>query len=113
IFLGREINRTQQYSEKTAEKIDAAVSDIIHEQFERARVILEERQQELIVLAAALLQYETVEGKHVDEILEFGEIRSEVISSKTELDEKAEKSVTRGEAEKKKKKKEESHPPAV
>lgn len=112
IFLGREINRTQHYSETTAQRIDAAVSDIIHEQFERAREVLEERRKELEVLAEALLQYETIEGKHVDEILEFGEIRSEVISSKTELVEKEEKAAAETES-KRKKKKEDVHPPSV
>ena len=39
---------------------------------------------ELEKIAEALLEYETIEGKHVQEIVEFGEIRSEVISTKTE-----------------------------
>lgn len=90
VFMGRDINRTQDHSERTAERIDEAVSEIIHEQFERSKALLVERQKELVTTAEALLEYETIEGKHVEEILEFGEIRSEVVSSKTELDEKLE-----------------------
>ncbi len=72
VFLGRDINRTQDHSESTAERIDEAVSEIIHEQFERARKMIEERKEALVTIAEALLQYETIDGKHVEEILEHG-----------------------------------------
>jgi cell division protease FtsH len=52
VFLGKEINRTQNFSESTAERIDAAVSGIISEQYAR--------------------------GIHVHEIIKHGEIRSVV-----------------------------------
>lgn len=114
VFMGRDINRTQDHSEKTAERIDEAISEIVLKQFERTKKIIEERQKEVVTIAEALLKYETIEGKHVDEILEFGEIRSEVVSSKTELDEKKdaeEKSASDKAA--KKKKKADVPPPAV
>ncbi len=113
IFLGREINRTQSYSEVTAEKIDGAVSEIIHEQFERAKDLIEENRTKLVTLAEALLQYETIEGHHVDEILEFGEIRSEVVSSKTELDDRLEKEEAEAEELAKKKSEKKLPPPAI
>lgn len=113
VFLGREINRTQDHSERTAESIDEAVSEIIHRQFGRARKVIEERRKELEVLAEALLEFETIEGKHVDEILEFGEIRSEVVSSKTELAAKEESKNAEDDKTKKKSKSEEDLPPAV
>ncbi|WP_309020602.1 ATP-dependent zinc metalloprotease FtsH [Pelagicoccus sp. SDUM812003] len=115
IFLGREINRTQHFSEKTAERIDEEVSHIIHKEFERAKKLIEEKRKELEVLAEALLKYETIEGKHVDEILEHGEIRSEVISSKTELDEAIAAEAKAAEKEKKASKNsaKDTPPPAV
>lgn len=113
VFLGRDINRTQDHSENTAKQIDEAVSEIIHEQFERARKMIEERKNELVTIAEALLEYETIEGKHVEEILEFGEIRSEVVSSKTELDEKLESEKKDNEQSVKKEAKEDLPPPAV
>jgi len=112
VFLGREINRTQDHSEKTAERIDEAVSEIVHEQFERAKGLVEEHRKAIEVMAEALLKYETIEGKHVDEIIEFGEIRSEVVSSKTELEEKEEAAAAE-EAAEKAKKPEVDLPPAV
>ncbi len=112
VFLGRDINRTQDHSEKTAERIDEAVSEIVHAEFQRAREMIEAHRRELEILAKALLTYETLEGVHVDEILEFGEIRTPVISSKTELDDKNEKAAAEAKASKREKK-ESIVPPAV
>ncbi|MBN1403220.1 MAG: ATP-dependent zinc metalloprotease FtsH [Opitutales bacterium] len=79
IFLGREISRNQNYSEETARRIDAEVQHIVDEQYERARGILTEKRHEMDMLAEALLQHETLEGKHVMEIVKFGEIRSPIV----------------------------------
>ena len=79
VFLGREITRTENVSEETAHKIDEEIHRIITGQYERAKVIVTERRVVLDKIAEALLEFETIEGKHVMEILEFGEIRSPVI----------------------------------
>jgi cell division protease FtsH len=82
LFLGREISRSQNYSEDTAQKIDSEVHRIVEEQHQRALEVLRERRPALDKLAESLLLHETLEGKHVHEILEFGEIRSPI--TKTE-----------------------------
>lgn len=84
LFLGREISKTHNLSEETAKRIDEEVAKINIGQFERAKKLVEENRDSLRKIAEALLEYETIEGKHVQEIVEFGEIRSEVISTKTE-----------------------------
>jgi cell division protease FtsH len=78
VFLGREITRSQTYSEETARKIDAEVFRI-GEQYARATEIIIARRPALDKLAEALLEHETIEGKHVMEILQFGELRSPVV----------------------------------
>ena len=78
VFLGKELTRSQNYSEETARKVDAAIKDIIDVQYQRAVGIITERRTALDKIAAALLEYETIEGKHVHEILELGEIRSPI-----------------------------------
>jgi cell division protease FtsH len=79
VFLGREISRSENFSEETARMIDVEVRKLVDEQYNRARNIIIEKRPALDTIAAALLQYETIEGKHVLEILEFGEIRSPVV----------------------------------
>jgi cell division protease FtsH len=80
VFLGKEIARNQNYSEDTALRIDEAIRNLIDEQYQRATQLLKEHDAALETLAMALLEYETVEGKHVKEILETGKIQSEVRS---------------------------------
>lgn len=78
VFLGREITRSQQHSEETSRVIDAEVKKLVDEQYARAKEILTTHRAVLEKIADALLEYETIDGKHVDEILEFGEIRSPI-----------------------------------
>jgi cell division protease FtsH len=79
VFLGREITRTENVSEETAHKIDEEIHRIISEQYERAKAIVVEKRAALDRIAEALLEFETIEGKHVMEILQFGEVRSPII----------------------------------
>ncbi len=79
VFLGREITRNELISEETARHIDEQIHRIIDEQHQRAKQIIGERRAALDKIAEALLEYETIDGKHVLEILQFGEIRSPII----------------------------------
>jgi len=79
VFLGREITRTENVSEETARKIDLTIERIISEQHERALKIVTERRSALDKIAESLLEHETIEGRHVLEILEYGEMRSPIV----------------------------------
>jgi cell division protease FtsH len=76
VFLGREITRNENVSEETARLIDHEIHRIIDEQYTRATQIISERRAALDKIAEALLEHETLEGRQVLEILQFGEIRS-------------------------------------
>ncbi len=78
VFLGKEINRNQNFSESTAEKIDEAISEIITKQYSRAKEIVDEHREALRKIGEALLEHETIEGIHVHEIIKYGEIRTPV-----------------------------------
>ncbi|QYY35136.1 ATP-dependent zinc metalloprotease FtsH [Ruficoccus sp. ZRK36] len=81
IFLAKEITRSQNYSDDTARMIDREIRRIIQEQYDRAYQMIQEHKEAHQKVADALLEYETIEGKHVNEILEFGELRSPVITN--------------------------------
>ena len=81
VFLGKELSRAQNYSEETAQKIDIAIKTIIDDQYTRAKQILEDKVDALHASAEALLEHETIEGKHIHEILEHGKILSPIINS--------------------------------
>ena len=81
VFLGREINRTDNISEETARKIDIEIRSLIEGQYARAKAILIDKRDALDKIAQALLEHETIEGRHVNELLEFGEIRSPIVTA--------------------------------
>ncbi|MCL5238598.1 MAG: ATP-dependent zinc metalloprotease FtsH [Nitrospirae bacterium] len=70
IFLGREIARHKDYSEKTAEDIDDEIRMIVTRAYENAKRILKENYNLLDALAQALLERETVDGQEIDKLLE-------------------------------------------
>jgi cell division protease FtsH len=79
VFLGREISRTQNYSEETAQRIDSEIRRIVDEQYQRATDVINEHRTALDKLADSLLEFETLDGKHVHEIIDHGEIRSAIV----------------------------------
>jgi cell division protease FtsH len=78
VFLGREISRSENYSQETAQRIDREIQKVIDQEYQRAHSIITEKRRALDKIAEALLEYETIDGKHVMEIIEHGEIRSPV-----------------------------------
>ena len=70
IFLGREINRARDFSEHTAETIDKEVKRIVEENYQRAREMLEEKQDQLVTLAEKLLEHEALDADQIDAVLE-------------------------------------------
>jgi cell division protease FtsH len=78
MFLGREVNRTESHSEKTAERIDAEINNILAEARNRARSILEEYRDRLQLLAEVLIKYETIDGAQVMQLLKTGEVPEEI-----------------------------------
>jgi len=66
-FLGMQYSqRSREYSESTAQKIDAEINRLIHDSYEVAKNILTTNREALERLALALLEYETIDGVEVD-----------------------------------------------
>jgi len=72
IFLGRDFMRTKDYSEQTAQDIDAEVKRIIEEANQTAKNLIADNRDKLEIIANALLEYETLEGAQVAEIVRQG-----------------------------------------
>ena len=69
IFLGREIAQHRDYSEQTAQRIDAAVKQIIVEANDKVTRLLEENRDILTAMAAELLERETIVLEDIDRII--------------------------------------------
>ena len=70
IFLGREIARHKDYSEKTAVDIDEEVKRIVIEAYNSARDLLTENRDLLEVFAKTLLEKETLDGPEIDALIQ-------------------------------------------
>jgi cell division protease FtsH len=75
IFLGREIAQHRDYSEKTAQTIDAEVRALIDEAEETALRLLRENEDKMHMLAQALLEFEVLDGDQIDKLLRGEKIR--------------------------------------
>ena len=69
VFLGRDISEERDYSERTAEEIDDEVRRLIDEAHVRCRNVINEHRDKLDLLAARLIDVETVEGDDLLAIL--------------------------------------------
>jgi cell division protease FtsH len=70
IFLGHSVARSQNISQETAQLIDSEVRRLIEEGERTARTILTERLDSLHQLAKALIEYETLSGQEVKDLLD-------------------------------------------
>jgi cell division protease FtsH len=95
VFLGRDITRSQHISEDTARRVDQAVADILKGEYRRAQQIIGDHRAALDKTAEALLEHETIEGRHVLEILHQGEIKSPIVTVKPAAKEAAAKPADR------------------
>jgi cell division protease FtsH len=72
VFLGRDMMRTKDYSESTAQDIDMEVKRIVDGAFHTAKQLIETNRDKLELVASSLLEYETLDGAQVEEIVRTG-----------------------------------------
>jgi cell division protease FtsH len=72
VFLGRDMMRSKEYSEATAQEIDSEVKRIVSEGYQTAKSLIEANRDKLELIANALLEFETLEGSQVDDIIRTG-----------------------------------------
>ncbi len=69
VFLGRDFGHNQDYSEATANLIDAEVRRIVTDAYDRAKKIIGENEKSMHRLARTLLEKEVLDGEEVLQIL--------------------------------------------
>ncbi|KPK44098.1 MAG: cell division protein FtsH [Nitrospira bacterium SM23_35] len=78
IFLGREIARHKDYSEKTAIDIDDEVKRIVIEAYDTSKNLLIENRDILETFARALLEKETMDGPEIDALVQEAQSKGAV-----------------------------------
>jgi cell division protease FtsH len=74
VFLGRDMARSKAYSEETAREIDQEVKRIIDASYRRAKDVIDTHMEKLRLIADSLLEFETLEGSQVEEIVRTGKL---------------------------------------
>jgi len=69
VFLGYQVARQQNMSEETSRKIDAEVRKLVEEGLAEAERILTEKRGDLEVLAKGLIEFETLTGDEIKDLL--------------------------------------------
>ena len=69
VFLGRSVTKTTTMSEETMRKVDLVIRRIIDEQYAIARKLIEDNQDKMHAMAAALLEWETIDAEQIDDIM--------------------------------------------
>ena len=69
VFLGREMATADNYSESTAQQIDDEIRGIITTQYDRVMNLLRDNRDKLERMADALHEYETLDGKEIDQLI--------------------------------------------
>ena len=73
VFLGEDLMSSgREYSDDTARMLDEEISSILTSQEDRARQLLSKHNRGLELVAEALLEYETIDGPHVAELIQQG-----------------------------------------
>jgi cell division protease FtsH len=69
VFLGMSVGRQQNISEATAQTIDGEVRRLVEEGLKEAERILREKANDLEALAQGLLEYETLSGDEIRDLI--------------------------------------------
>ena len=70
VFLGRSVTQHKHVSDDTARQIDLEVRKIIDEAHDHSKRLLVENMDKLHLMADALMRYETIDTKQIDQIME-------------------------------------------
>ena len=75
VFLGKSMSKATNMSDDTARAIDAEIKSLIDRNYERAQKILEENIDILHSMKDALMNYETIDAKQIDDLMNRTEVR--------------------------------------
>ena len=74
VFLGRDYNKSRNFSSQVAFQIDEEIRKIISEQYEVTKKIINENRDLLKLIAETLLEYETITKEQIDYLVQHGKM---------------------------------------
>ena len=74
VFLGRDYNKTRNFSDAVALEIDEEVRKIVNECYKKATKILKENKDLVMLLSDTLIEKETITKEEIDELVKNGKL---------------------------------------
>ncbi|WP_420932955.1 ATP-dependent zinc metalloprotease FtsH [Alteromonas sp. A081] len=75
VFLGKSMSKASSMSDDTARAIDAEIKSLIDRNYDRAQQILEDNKDVLHTMKDALMKYETIDAKQIDDLMNRTDVR--------------------------------------
>ncbi|WP_186575876.1 ATP-dependent zinc metalloprotease FtsH [Aquibacillus kalidii] len=88
VFLGRDMQNEQNYSDAIAYEIDQEIQNFINQCYERAKQILTDKKDKLELIAQTLLEVETLDAAQIKSLFEEGVLPDPVVSEQDGKDTK-------------------------
>ncbi len=82
VFLGRDYNKSKNYSDQIALEIDQAARKIIEECYQKAKTIIKKNENLIMLLSDALMERETLTKEQIESLVLNGVINDDETSSK-------------------------------
>ena len=76
VFLGRSAAKSKHMSDETARAIDEEVKHVIDRNYQRAKKVLEDNMDILHAMKDALMKYETIDAKQIDDLMNRRDVRA-------------------------------------
>lgn len=87
VFLGRDYNKSRNFSSQVAYEIDEEMRKIIGDCYKNTQKIIKENRELLDLIANALLEHETLTKEQIDDIVKYGKIKEENTSGESNIKE--------------------------
>ena len=81
VFLGRDYNKSQHFSNEVANEIDMEMRKIINDCHKNAKKIINDNKKLLKLIAEALLEYETLTKEQIDYLVKNGKMPEEDVNN--------------------------------
>jgi cell division protease FtsH len=84
VFLGRDYAKSRDFSDQVALEIDNEERKILEGCYEDAKKLLSKHETLVLLIADALMEYETITKEQIDSLVETGKIKPELLDDKKE-----------------------------
>jgi cell division protease FtsH len=89
VFLGRDYNKSKNFSDQVALEIDKEVRKIVEECYAKAKKIIKENEKLIMLLSDALMENETLTKEQIDSLVKTGKLVPEEEAEENSLREEA------------------------